>query len=193
MHTKPLKMRRKSSSTNKSKIKILIISVFVFIGLVIIYNQYVSKNEAVNKKTNSGTDLIQAVAILPTSEPSQSANWKTYTDDKLGIELMYPDYFSAPVQSEDLVNWGDSKDGFAYAIQSFSGGDFKEYLKREADPNIMSFVEYLTVNGHPAAEYDNYNNKIVYIAYNNHVLQFGFYGKENNRYKQILSTLKGIK
>ena len=82
-------------NSNKPKINYLIVGVVILVGFIIfgVGGCYLGKKSIEPSQVTTGVQNKQTQVPLATSTPAETANWKTYTNEKYKFSLRYPQNF----------------------------------------------------------------------------------------------------
>src|SRR3990167_10595938 len=132
--TEPKKM-------NKFLIIGLVILVFLLLGAG---GYFAYQNYFANKVVSPSPTPISS----PTPSPDPTANWKTYTNNKYGLELKYP--------PDLIVDSDPNHRGFISGADYYGSRDFNFNIYNSAiEPSHEGTASEAT--GQPTMEYDGYN------------------------------------
>lgn len=129
-----------------------------------------------------------------TSTPDPTADWKTYTDNKLSISFNYPENLTIRMLENGVVQFLDTQDEFVFnfnGIQALTRNEFNNY--KFIDPQ-----EFIDLTGRKWRTHIIYAEAYNYEAFfddSNKITQVAFQGQTVNiesLANQILSTFKFI-
>ena len=140
-------------------------------------------------------------------KPFDTSNWQTYRNEEWGFEGKYPEnwYYKEAensinfyIENKDLMLEGDLIFAISISIRSGQGQTPTDWA--ESKNKYNGSIVYLKLDGHDAAQVQDYLGRETFIAYNLHeyVIASPNFGDVEmnsdivNVYNQILSTFKFI-
>jgi len=118
----------------------IVIGILIIIGLfgniyLLLQKQKLPEQSKILPTPTTAQVIITPTSVVPTSTIDETADWKTYKNEKLGFKLKYPDNYSLLKESPDIVlgfgNRGELP--FPYLIISTTLSDYSIF--KECTPN----------------------------------------------------------